>query len=106
MFNFADGIEIYVLWSSTIIQNIIKTLSYILSDLDKLKTEWQRETGINSSSFNITDTLEYMNSEFLYPKLMDRERTDTWENEGKTELFHRATKSAQQILNNHFQFLL
>ena len=47
-------------------------------------------------------TLEYMNSEFLYPKLMDRERTDTWEKEGKTDLFHRATLSAQQILNNHF----
>ena len=25
-----------------------------------------------------THTLSYMNSEFVYPQLMDRERTDTW----------------------------
>ena len=47
-------------------------------------------------------TLDYMNSEFLYPKLMDRERTDTWEKEGKTELFERATVSVKQMLSDHF----
>ncbi|SLN33183.1 trimethylamine methyltransferase family protein [Ruegeria meonggei] len=47
-------------------------------------------------------TLSYMNSEFVYPRLMDRERTDTWENEGKTDLLERARDKANTILNSHF----
>jgi trimethylamine--corrinoid protein Co-methyltransferase len=47
-------------------------------------------------------TLTYMNSEFVYPQLMDRERTDTWENEGKTDLLERAREKADSILNSHF----
>ncbi len=47
-------------------------------------------------------TLNYMNSEFVYPRLMDRERTDTWENEGKTDLMDRARDKANSILDSHF----
>jgi len=47
-------------------------------------------------------TLNYMNSEFVYPNLMDRERTDTWENEGKTDLLERARDKANTILDSHF----
>ena len=47
-------------------------------------------------------TLNYMSSEFVYPQLMDRERTDTWENEGKTDLLGRARESANSILSSHF----
>lgn len=47
-------------------------------------------------------TLNYMNSEFVYPQLMDRERTDTWENEGKTDLLDRASEKANSILDSHF----
>ncbi|MGI9390482.1 MAG: trimethylamine methyltransferase family protein [Boseongicola sp.] len=47
-------------------------------------------------------TLNYMNTEFVYPQLMDRERTDTWENEGRTDLLERAHESANAILNSHF----
>ncbi|MCE8514998.1 trimethylamine methyltransferase family protein [Ruegeria pomeroyi] len=47
-------------------------------------------------------TLSYMNSEFVYPQLMDRERTDTWENEGKTDLLERARDKANTILDSHF----
>ena len=47
-------------------------------------------------------TLTYMNSEFVYPQLMDRERTDTWENEGKTDLLERARDKANSILDSHF----
>lgn len=46
-------------------------------------------------------TLNFMNSEFVYPKIMDRERTDTWENDGKLDLMDRARESAQAILDNH-----
>ncbi|MEX0279381.1 MAG: trimethylamine methyltransferase family protein [Ruegeria sp.] len=47
-------------------------------------------------------TLSFMNSEFVYPQLMDRERTDTWENEGKVDLLERAHDSAHAILGSHF----
>ncbi|WP_170752051.1 trimethylamine methyltransferase family protein [Ruegeria lacuscaerulensis] len=47
-------------------------------------------------------TLNYMNTEFVYPRLMDRERTDTWENEGKTDLLDRARDKANSILDSHF----
>lgn len=47
-------------------------------------------------------TLGFMNSEFVYPQLMDRARTDTWENEGKLDLMERAHESANAILGSHF----
>ncbi len=47
-------------------------------------------------------TLSFMNSEFLYPQLMDRERTDTWESGGKVDLLQRAHDKAQAILGAHF----
>lgn len=47
-------------------------------------------------------TLSFMNSEFVYPRLMDRERADTWENEGKLDLLERAHDSAYAILETHF----
>jgi len=47
-------------------------------------------------------TLDYMTTEFVYPELMDRERTDTWENEGKTDLTTRARKKSEAILDSHF----
>ena len=47
-------------------------------------------------------TLNYMTTEFVYPQLLDRERSDTWEKEGKTDLLERARKSSDEILNAHF----
>ena len=47
-------------------------------------------------------TLDHMGTEFVYPDLMDRERTDTWEAEGRTDLMDRATRKADAILGSHF----
>lgn len=47
-------------------------------------------------------TLSYMNTEFIYPELMDRDRTDTWERDGKTDLMARAHKKSERILDSHF----
>ena len=47
-------------------------------------------------------TLTYMTTEFVYPQLMDRERTDTWENEGRTDLLERARARSEEILGSHF----
>ena len=43
-----------------------------------------------------------MNTEFVYPELMDRNRTDTWENEGKTDLMDRAKEKSDTILSSHY----
>ncbi len=47
-------------------------------------------------------TLEHMTTEFVFPELMDRERTDTWEREGRTDLLERARAKSDTILNSHF----
>lgn len=47
-------------------------------------------------------TLGVMNTEFVYPSLMDRERTDTWEKAGKTDLMTRARARSTAILDSHF----
>ena len=47
-------------------------------------------------------TLGYMNTEFVYPELMNRDRTDTWEKEGKPDLMGRAREKAETILSSHF----
>lgn len=46
-------------------------------------------------------TLEYMTSEYVYPDLMDRERTDTWEQRGRVDLHQRAGDRAREILASH-----
>lgn len=47
-------------------------------------------------------TLEHMGTEFVYPELLDRERTDTWEDDGKTDLLERARGRSDDILGRHF----
>jgi len=47
-------------------------------------------------------TLGYMNTEFVYPELMNRDRTDTWEKTGKPDLMSRAREKSENILNSHF----
>lgn len=39
---------------------LVRTVSYIISDLDKLMIEWETITGIDSPSFVIDDEVEYL----------------------------------------------
>ena len=82
---------------------LLRSLRGIEVNQETMAVEIIHQCAINPGHFlGNTHTLDYMNSEFLYPKLMDRERTDTWEKEGKTELFDRATISVKQLLSDHF----
>lgn len=47
-------------------------------------------------------TLQYMETEYLYPKLMDRELTDTWEKAGHKDLFDRSQTVTDDILKEHY----
>ena len=47
-------------------------------------------------------TLSVMESEYLYPKLMDRSPSAQWEAEGASDLFERSKKVSREILTNHY----
>jgi trimethylamine--corrinoid protein Co-methyltransferase len=47
-------------------------------------------------------TLKYMETEYIYPNLMDRELTDTWEKDGKQTMFDRARVVSDGILKDHY----
>ncbi|KIC25120.1 trimethylamine methyltransferase family protein [Leisingera sp. ANG-M6] len=49
-----------------------------------------------------TQTLQYMETEYVYPDLMDRELTDTWEKAGKQTMFDRAREVSDKILGEHY----
>ncbi len=47
-------------------------------------------------------TLQLMNSEYLYPKLMDRSSRDDWEASGEHDLREMAIEQAKDLLINHW----
>jgi len=47
-------------------------------------------------------TLQVMESEYVYPKLMDRGPSDQWEAEGASDLFERSRKLSCEILSTHY----
>ena len=47
-------------------------------------------------------TLELMESEYLYPELGDRSPPGAWEKEGATDMFQRAQERAREVLSSHY----
>ena len=47
-------------------------------------------------------TLEHMQSEFLYPKLADRTAPGTWEQDGSRDMLERAHETARDILSTYY----
>ena len=47
-------------------------------------------------------TLERMQSEFLYPKLADRTAPGTWEQDGSRDMLERAHETARDILSTYY----
>jgi trimethylamine--corrinoid protein Co-methyltransferase len=81
---------------------ILRTLRGIEVSDETLAVDVIHECAIGPGHFLGNEhTLDYMSTEFVYPDLMDRERTDTWENAGQTDLFERAHTKAQAILSTH-----
>ena len=82
---------------------IARTLRGIEVTEETLAVDVIHSCAIDPGHFLGNDhTLGYMNTEFVYPELMDRERTDTWEAEGKTDLLERAKAKSDAILGSHF----
>ena len=49
-----------------------------------------------------SQTLEYMESEYLYPSLMDRTAAGAWEQEGSQDLFERSRQTVKETLSTHY----
>ena len=49
-----------------------------------------------------SQTLELMESEYLYPKVADRASIEDWEQEGSPDIRQRALKQVREILSSHY----
>ena len=47
-------------------------------------------------------TLQFMESEYLYPTLMDRAPTDAWEKDGSRDTLERSRHAIGDIMRSHF----
>ncbi|MCP5076260.1 MAG: trimethylamine methyltransferase [Rhodobacteraceae bacterium] len=47
-------------------------------------------------------TLQYMETEYLYPALMDRTPADTWEKGGSKDAFERSRAATQEVMRSHY----
>lgn len=82
---------------------LARTLRGIEVSDDTLAVDIIHDCAVDPGHFlGNSHTLGYMNTEFVYPELMDRERTDTWEQAGKTDLMARAKAKSDAILESHF----
>ncbi len=81
---------------------LLRTLRGIEVTDDTLAVDVIHECAVDPGHFlGNPHTLTYMNTEFVYPELLNRDRTDTWENEGKPDLMQQATEKSNQILATH-----
>ncbi len=82
---------------------ILRTLRGIEVSDETLAVDIIHECAIDPGHFLGNDqTLNYMESEYVYPQLMDRAQTDKWEKDGSMDLFERSKAAARGILDTHF----
>lgn len=82
---------------------LLRTLRGIEVTDETLAVEVIHQCAVDPGHFlGNPHTLSYMNSEYVYPTLMDRARTDTWETQGRSDLFERAKAKSDAILGAHF----
>ncbi len=81
---------------------ILRTLRGIEVSDETLAVDVIHDCAISPGHFlGNAHTLGYMNTEFVYPELMNRERTDTWEGSGKPDLMAAAKVKADRLLASH-----
>jgi trimethylamine--corrinoid protein Co-methyltransferase len=49
-----------------------------------------------------SQTLQYMESEYLYPTLMDRTAANVWEQDGSRDVLERSREAVTKILTSHY----
>ncbi|MDH3378317.1 MAG: trimethylamine methyltransferase family protein [Gammaproteobacteria bacterium] len=69
---------------------------------ETLSVEVIKESVINPGHFlGHNQTLEYVETEYLYPELSDRDSTDAWEQQGSPDLYERSREVVKTILATH-----
>ncbi|KUJ85708.1 trimethylamine methyltransferase [Ruegeria marisrubri] len=82
---------------------ISRTLRGIEVSDDTLSVDVIHDCAVDPGHFlGNPQTLQYMETEYVYPNLMDRELTDTWEKAGKQDLFERSRGVVKDILSSHY----
>ncbi len=82
---------------------ILRTVRGIEVSDDTLSLEVIKACAVDPGHFlGNPQTLQVMESEYVYPQLMDRVSTDQWENEGSRSLLERAGETAGNILAHHY----
>lgn len=82
---------------------IARTLRGIEISDDTLSVDVIHSNVIDPGHFlGATQTLTYMESEYIYPELMDRAPQDKWESDGSLDLFERSKVRSREILDSHF----
>lgn len=62
-----------------------------------------REAALGPGHFlGQPQTLELMETDYLYPELADRSPIDVWEEEGSLDIMARANQRVKEVLSNHY----
>jgi len=62
-----------------------------------------RDCAIDPGHFlGNSQTIQFMESEYLYPTLMDRTPAGVWEQEGSRDVFERSREAVTNILASHY----
>ena len=70
---------------------------------DTLSVETIHQCAVDPGHFlGNEQTLSAMESEYVYPSLMDRAPADQWEAEGALDLFERSRIASREILATHY----
>ncbi len=82
---------------------IARTLRGIEISDDTLSVDTIHECAINPGHYlGNAQTLEVMESEYLYPTLMDRSAAGQWETEGSKSLFEQSQVQVKEMMADHF----
>ncbi len=82
---------------------ILRTLRGIEVSDETLAVDIIHECTIDPGHFlGNAQTLSYMETEYVYPELMDRRQADTWEKEGSRDLFEIARQRTQELMADHY----
>ena len=82
---------------------IARSLRGIEVSDDTLSVDVIHSSAIDPGHFlGNSQTLAHMESEYVYPTLMDRTPTDQWEKEGSQDLFSRSRETVDEILSSHY----
>ena len=82
---------------------ILRTARGIEITDDTLSLDVIKDCAIDPGHFlGNSQTIQYMESEYLYPTLMDRTAAGVWEQEGSRDVFERSREAVRNILASHY----